>query len=102
MSEAPPKKKRPGRLWLFFWGRKRRGFPGLLVAIVVTLLVLGALYGRLPDGAELSRWFYAVTFTGLLLVIIASFVLVVIGFVRPPRGRRSGRRQPPPRRRSPR
>lgn len=85
------KRKRPGRLWFFFWGRKRRGFPGLLVTIVVVLVVLGAIYG-LPGGADLSRLWTLVSVTALVLLILVSIALVVLsalGIVKPkPRGRR--------------
>jgi hypothetical protein len=81
-------RRRPGRLWLFFYGRKRRGFPGLLVALVGVVIVLGALYG-LPHGADLSRFVIVVTVSVLALLILASLVLVVIAAIRPPRrGRR--------------
>jgi hypothetical protein len=81
-------RRRPGHLWLFFYGRKRRGFPGLLVGLVAAALVLGALFG-LPHGADLSRLAILVTIAALVLVILASLALVVVALVRPPRrGRR--------------
>ena len=81
-------RKRPGRLWLFFYGRKRRGFPGLLVGLVAAAIVLGAIYG-LPHGADLSRFAIVVSVSALVLLILASLVLVAIAAIRPPRrGRR--------------
>lgn len=81
-------RRRPGRLWLFFYGRKRRGFPGLLVALLGAVVVLGALYG-LPHGADLSRLAIVLTISALVLVILAALALVVIAVIRPPRrGRR--------------
>ncbi|TMC05853.1 MAG: hypothetical protein E6J41_20670 [Chloroflexi bacterium] len=81
-------RKRPGRLWLFFHGRKRRGFPGLLVALIVAVVFLGALYG-LPHGADLSRLAIVLTVSVLVLLILGALVLVAIAAVRPPRrGRR--------------
>jgi hypothetical protein len=81
-------RRRPGRLWLFFYGRKRRGFPGLLVGLVAAALVLGALYG-VPHGADLSRLFIVVTVSALVLLILVSLVLIAVAAVRPPRrGRR--------------
>ncbi|HYW26644.1 MAG TPA: hypothetical protein VE953_20900 [Terriglobales bacterium] len=81
-------RRRPGRLWLFFYGRKRRGFPGLLVALLVAVVVLGALFG-LPHGADLSRFVIVVTVSALVLVILAALALVAIAVMRPPpRGRR--------------
>jgi hypothetical protein len=81
-------RRRPGRLWLFFYGRKRRGFPGLLVGLLALALVLGALFG-LPRGADVSRLAIIVTVSALLLLVLASLALVVIAAVFP--GRR-GRR----------
>ena len=81
-------RRRPGRLWLFFYGRKRRGFPGLLVGLLVAALVLGAVFG-LPHGADLSRYAIVLTVGVLALLILASLVLVAIAAIRPPRrGRR--------------
>ena len=86
-------RRRPGRLWLFFYGRKRRGFPGLLVGLVAAALVLGLVYG-LPGGADLSRWFIVLTVAALVALILASLALVVVAALRgsPPRGRPRGRR----------
>src|SRR2546430_15091578 len=47
-------KKRPGALWLLFYGRRRRGFPWLLVAVLAAILVLG-LFFAIPGGADVSR-----------------------------------------------
>lgn len=81
-------RRRPGRLWLFFYGRRRRGFPGLLVALLVAAVGMGALYG-LPHGADLSRYVIVLTAGALVLLILASLALVVIAALRPPRrGRR--------------
>jgi peptidoglycan/LPS O-acetylase OafA/YrhL len=85
-------KRRPGRLWLFFYGRKRRGFPGLLVGLVAAAVLLGLVYG-LPGGADLSRWFIVVTVVALLALILGSLALVVVAAIRrQPPGRRPGRR----------
>jgi len=85
-------KRTPGRLWLFFYGRRRRGFPGLLVGLFVAALVLGALFG-LPHGADISRFAIGLTIGALVLVILAAIALIVIAAIRPPRsGRRSGPR----------
>jgi ABC-type antimicrobial peptide transport system permease subunit len=81
-------RRRPGRLWLFFYGRRRRGFPGLLVGVVVAAVALGALYG-VPHGADLSRFAIVLTVSALVLLILASLALVVIAALRP---RRRGRR----------
>jgi len=79
-------RRRPGRLWLFFYGRRRRGFPGLLVGLLGLAVLLGLAYG-LPDGADFSRWVILVSAGALLLLIVASLALVVFAWRRP-RGRR--------------
>lgn len=79
-------KRRPGRLWLFFYGRRRRGFPGLLVGLLALAVLLGLAYG-LPGGADLSRWVLVLSAGGLLLLIVASLALVAFAWRRP-RGRR--------------
>jgi hypothetical protein len=83
------KKRRRGRLWLFFWGRKRRGFPGLLVGVAVIVLVLAGLYA-LPGGigVDLSRLWFALPVLALVALIVAALVMALLGVVRPPRGRR--------------
>ena len=83
-------RRRPGRLWLLFWGRKRRGFPGLLVGLLVAAVVLGLLYG-VPGGADLSRWALVLAIAVLVIAILASLALVVVAAILPP-GRRRGRR----------
>src|SRR6202011_1325106 len=88
----PLSRRRPGRLWLFFYGRKRRGFPGLLVGVVAAALLLGLVYG-VPGGADLSRWFIVVTLVALVALILGSLALVAVAALRrQPRGRRPGRR----------
>jgi multisubunit Na+/H+ antiporter MnhE subunit len=82
--------KRPGRLWLLFWGRKRRGFPGLLVGLIVAAVVLGLLYA-VPGGVDLSRWALVLAIAVLVIAILASLALVVVAAILPP-GRRRGRR----------
>ncbi len=85
---APGPRRRPGRLWLFFWGKKRRGFPGLLVALLATTVGLALLF-RLPGGPQLSRYAGLLTITALALLILASLALVAAAAIRPPRrGRR--------------
>lgn len=80
-----PPRKRPSRLWLFFWGRKRRGFPGLLAGLFAAALLLGLLFG-LPGGAELSRYAIVLSLSAILFLIAASLALVVVAAFR--RGRR--------------
>lgn len=79
---------RPGRLWLFFYGRRRRGFPWLLAGLVVAALALGTLFG-LPLGADLSRLTLALALGALALLILGSIAVAVIAALGP---RRRGRR----------
>ncbi len=79
-------KRRPGRLWLLFFGKKRRGFPELLAITLAVLILLALLFG-LPGGAELSRYASALSVLLLLLLIAGSLVLVVVAWLRQ-RGRR--------------
>ncbi|MGH7911448.1 MAG: hypothetical protein ACREOV_06975 [Candidatus Dormibacteraceae bacterium] len=89
-----PRKKRPGRLWLFFWGRKRRGFPGLLVGTVVILVVLGLAFGIVPHGTQVLRYLFLLPVLALVLVLAAAIVLTVLAAlgVLKPKDRRRRRR----------
>jgi len=73
-------KKRPSRLWFFFYGRARRGFPWLLVGVLVALVVFALLFA-IPGGSDLSRALGGVVL-GLLLLGAAAFVIVVAFFPR--------------------
>lgn len=79
-------RRRPSGLWLFFWGRQRRGTPWLLVGVLATVFALALLFA-LPGGADLSRYALALPVTVLVLLIAASLVAVAFAFLRP-RGRR--------------
>jgi Na+/melibiose symporter-like transporter len=74
-------KKRPNALWLFFYGRRRRGFPWLLAGIFVTVVLL-ALVFAIPGGADFSRIVAAAVF-GLLL--LGAVVFAVFAVLRPRR-----------------
>ena len=78
--------KRPGRLWLLFFGKKRRGFPELLAITAVAVFALALLFG-LPGGADLSRYATAVSVLLLVALILASLGLVAVAWLRQ-RGRR--------------
>lgn len=73
-----PGKKRPGRLWLFFWGKKRRGFPGLLVGTVVVLIVLGLAFGLAPHGFDVLGYLFLLPVLGLVGVCVAAIVLTIL------------------------
>ena len=65
--------RRPGRLWLFFYGRRRRGFPGLLVAVLGLAVILGLTFAS-RAGAAISYWI------GIgFLAVIAVLALVALG-----------------------
>ena len=76
-------KKRPGALWLFFYGRKRRGFPWLLLWLGVAV-VLGALTFGIIGGPEVSRAVFPI-FVGVL--ILAALVFAIAAWLRPRRRR---------------
>ena len=78
MSEP---KKRPGLLWLFFYGRKRKGFPWLLVIVLIALVAL-ALSFAVPGGADMWR---AVAPFALGFLILCALVAAVVAAVVPRR-----------------
>jgi hypothetical protein len=70
-------RKRPGRLWLFFYGRQRRGVPWLLIGVGVAVLVL-ALTFALPGGADLWRSIAPLIIGGLLVLAILGAIAAVL------------------------
>ena len=74
-------KKRPGRLWLFFYGRPRRGVPWLLIAVIVGVVLL-ALTFALPGAAELWR---AVAPVVIGLLLVGAIVAAIAAVLRPRR-----------------
>jgi Na+/melibiose symporter-like transporter len=76
-------KKRPGPLWLFFYGRQRRGVPWLLVA-VIALVIAFALSFAVPGGADMWRAVAPIVF-GLL--ILGAVLVAIIAALRPRRRR---------------
>jgi peptidoglycan/LPS O-acetylase OafA/YrhL len=76
-------KKRPGPLWLFFYGRQRRGFPWLLVVLMVVIAAL-ALTFAIPGGADMWRAVAPIIF-GLVLVV--ALVAAIAAALRPRRRR---------------
>lgn len=79
-------KRRPSRLWLWFWGRKRRGYPGLLTAVVL-LAVAGAVTARTGLGYEVGAWLGIALVAVLALITLAALAAAIVGALRPP-GRR--------------
>jgi fucose permease len=76
----------PGRLWLFFWGRRRRGFPGLLVALLAAAIGLGLTYA-LPHGVGVSYVLGLLFLVAIALLVLASIGVALFASLRP-RGRR--------------
>jgi xanthine/uracil permease len=74
-------RRRPGRLWLFFYGRQRRGVPWLLIGVAVAVVVLAITFA-LPGSAEMWRA-VAPVLIGLLLV--GAIVAAIAAMVRPRR-----------------
>lgn len=70
-------KRRPGPLWLLFYGRQRRGVPWLLGGVAVAVIAL-ALTFAFPGGADFWRSI-APIFIGVLLVGgIAAAIVVTL------------------------
>ncbi len=80
MSEP---KKRPALLWLFFYGRKRKGFPWLLVIVLVALMAL-AISFAVPGGADMWR---TVAPFALGFLILSALMAAVVAAVIPRRRR---------------
>jgi hypothetical protein len=74
-------KKRPGRLWLFFYGRQRRGVPWLLIGVAVTVLVLGLTFA-VPGAANMWAWI-APRF--IVALLVAAMLAAIVAIVRPRR-----------------
>jgi hypothetical protein len=70
-------RKRPGQLWLFFYGRQRKGFPWLLVIVIVVIGVL-ALSFAIPGGAEMWRGAAPVLFGFLILLGLAAAIIAAL------------------------
>ena len=69
-------KRRPGPLWMFFYGRRRRGFPWLLVGVLLAVLVFALIFA-IPGGADVSRTVVIVV-GGLLLGAAVTFAVVAV------------------------
>ncbi|TAN33316.1 hypothetical protein EPN29_06035 [bacterium] len=80
MSEP---KKRPGPLWLLFYGRRRSGFPWLLAGVIAAVVVLGLTFA-IPGGAEMWRSI-APPLLGLLIAL--AIVAALVAALRPRRRR---------------
>jgi hypothetical protein len=76
-------KRPPGRLWLFFYGRPRRGVPWLVIGLAIAIIVLGLTFA-IPGADE--TWRAAAPYIFGLLITIA-LVGAVIAALRPRRRR---------------
>jgi hypothetical protein len=79
-------KRPPGRLWLFFYGRRRRGFPGLLVGVLVLAVVLGLSFAS-RSGAAISYWLGIAFLVLIGLLAVAALLVALAASLRRPGGR---------------
>ncbi len=79
-------RRRPGRLWLFFYGRRRRGFPGLLVGVLLLAVLLGSTFAS-RAGAAFSYWVGLAFLVVIALLALAALAIAVAASLRPPGGR---------------
>lgn len=80
------RRKPPGRLWLFFFGRRRRGFPGLLVGVLLLAVLLGLSFAS-RSGAAISYWVGLVFVAVIALLAVGAVAIALAASLRPPRGR---------------
>ena len=73
--------RRPGALWMLFYGRRRRGFPWLLAGILAAALAFGLVFA-VPGGADFSRGAAAALFG---VVLAGAIVLAIVAVLRPRR-----------------
>jgi hypothetical protein len=74
-------KKRPGPLWFFFYGRKRKGFPWLLAILMIAIVAL-ALSFAIPGGADMWRTVAPIAFGFLIL---CALIAAIVAALRPRR-----------------
>jgi hypothetical protein len=76
-------KKRPGPLWMLFYGRQRRGVPWLLIVMTIAIVAL-ALSFAIPGGADMWR---AVAPAAVGVLIACGLVAAIVAALRPRRRR---------------
>ena len=79
-------KRRPGRLWLLFYGRKRRGFPGLMVAVLGLSVILGLTFAS-RAGTTLSYWIGIGFLAAIALLALVALGVALAASLRRPGGR---------------
>jgi hypothetical protein len=70
-------KKKPGALWLLFYGRQRRGVPWVLIAVMVSLVLLGLTFA-VPGAAEMWRSVAPIIIGVLLLIAIVGAIAAML------------------------
>jgi hypothetical protein len=70
-------KKRPGPLWLLFYGRQRRGVPWLLIVVIVSIVLLGLTFA-VPGAPDVWRSVAPVIMGVLLLVAIVAAIAAAV------------------------
>ena len=73
-------RKRPGRLWMFFYGKPRRGFPWLLVGVITAVVVLSLTFA-IPGGADALRTM-APAFLVVLVILIGGAIVAAVAVLR--------------------
>lgn len=79
-------RRRPSRLWLFFYGRRRRGFPGLLVGVILLAIVLGLSFAS-RAGAAISHRVGLAFVAVIALLAAGALAIALAASLRPPGGR---------------
>lgn len=79
-------RRRPGRLWLLFYGRKRRGFPGLLVAVLGLSIILGLTFAS-RAGTAVSYWIGIGFLVAIALLALVALAVALTVALRRPGGR---------------
>ena len=79
-------RRRPGRVWLFFYGRRRRGFPGLLVGVLALAILLGLTFAS-RAGTAISYWIGIGFLVLIALLALAALVVALAASLRRPGGR---------------
>jgi len=77
-------RRKPGLLWMFCYGRPRRGFPWLLAGVVVAVAVLSLTFA-IAGGADVWRSLAPVFLVMLIVAVIVSAVAIVRARPRGPR-----------------
>ncbi len=69
-------RRRPGLLWMLFYGRRRRGFPWLIVGVFVVIGIFSLTFA-IPGGADVWRSLAPIFLVMLIVAVIVSAVAIV-------------------------